>query len=159
MLVGCFGKALNQQIDKWQGQNPEGAAIPIDDDGDGTVDAYGADRDGDGRIDRNADDELIEIPGTRFTLESAAQTDTDIGDIITMIGTMAGFPVAGIIGSWWGRRKPLKRFAGVVRSIQRAKQTDSPEGMITLSKEVLTAVQEQVPGMIELITALKAADK
>ena len=143
----------------FRSNSPDVAAIPVDTDGDGTPEYFAPDADNDGKADRNDDGTLQEVPGTREAFAGLDQADTDIGEIVTIASVLLGIPGGGLIGQWIGRRKPVKRFNSLVQSIDAAKQEDSPEAYITLSKETLEAVQAEQPGLVDLIRKVREANK
>ena len=157
MIVGCQNwgptQRLNAALDAFQSANPSGAWVPVDVDGDGVIDFHAPDMDKDGRADRDTTGAIIEVPGTRQPLDAAGQMDTEAADILTILAGITGVSIIGAIGSYIGRRKPIKRlteagakFTTLVQGIEKAKEAGSPEGVITISaaalKEALKAIPE-----------------
>jgi len=157
MLPGCeTGQRLQKAIETYRLNSPEaGPAIPIDDTGDGVIDAFAEDENDDGIADRDDDGNIVEVEGTREPLNTAAQIDTDIAEILGLITAIVGVPGIGLVGAWWGRRRPVQRFSTVVRSFEKAKQDGAPEGYITLSKDVLKSIQAEMPELRTLIDKIR----
>ena len=155
--LGCqTGRRLQAAVNAFKEANPgAGAVIPVDENGDGSTDFYAQDLDNDRKADRDDDGNIIEVPGTRPPLQDAEQMDMDIAEIATILGGIVGIPGIGLIGSYWGRRRPIKRLTTVVRSFEKAKQDDKADGYITFSKETLKAIQEEMPGLRVLIDKLR----
>jgi len=156
LTSGCG--SLNTIVEKFQQDNPDAGMIPIDDDGDGTPEAFGVDLDGDHRVDRDDDGNMIEVPGSRVEITELGQMDTDVGELITLVGSAFGIG-GGILGGWWSRRKPIKKLNLLATSIEKAKVKGAPEGMIQISKELLELYLSESPGFIEALNKTRAAEK
>lgn len=117
---------------------------------------FAPDMDGDKKADTDEAGKIIEIAGTKQILADAAQMDTDMVDIITIIGEIGGVGgIAGLFGAWWGRRKPIQRLNTVVRSFEKARIDDTPEGFVAFSRDTLKTIQKELPELKALIDAIR----
>jgi len=157
VFAGCtFGQRMHDAGQAFVAENPGAAVIPVDEDGDDTIDFLGADTDADGKVDRDSAGELIVVPGSARPAAQAKEADAGISELITLAGAVIGIPGIGLVGSWWGKRKPIAKFNDLVYKFQEARVTDSPEGMISFSLDVLHTIKDEQP---ELYAAIRAARK
>lgn len=159
-LGGCtFGQRLNNAVRTFKSDNPIAGIIPVDEDGDGTTDFLGVDLDRDNKVDTDSAGKPVEIPGSRDIYAGAETVDVEMGELITLFGAVIGIPGVGLLGSWWGRRKPIKQLTTLVHSFEMAKKDGAPEGTILLSKSLLELFLLESPGFIEVLDKMRAKSK
>ena len=160
LLSGCgWGESLNRSVNSFRQANPGIVIIPVDENGDGTPEYYAPDSDGDGRADKDPSGRPVEVPGTRAALGGAGAADDSIAELLGLAAAIVGVPGVGLVGAWWGKRKPIKQFTKLVESFEAAKQDETPDGYITLSKDVLRAIQAERPELESLIDAIRKSAK
>lgn len=159
MIVMLSGCGMGKLLQDFSADNPDATIVPIDDDGDGVPEAYGADLDGDKVSDK-------EIPGSRERLAEAGFLDENVELLLLTIGGL-GIPGVGLAGKWWGKLRPTKRaihwqtmFGGVVKSVQAVRESKeiTPETLAT-ANQVLQSVQKDIQGLEAAILHFKADEK
>jgi len=160
MIPGCgFGQRISAASKAFSASNPTAAQIPVDEEGDGIVDFLGVDADGDHKVDTDPAGELIEVPGSRREYADAGATGGAIAESITLVGTILGLPIMGLVGKWWGKRKPLKQFTDLVRKFEEARVEGGPEDAVTFSRDVLKTFAREQPGAYLIAKAAREAFK
>ena len=169
LLPGCgIGQKLNNAVDAFKAENPTVTLIPVDEDGDGANDFYGVDRDADHKVDTDPAGEPVEVPNTRagFTALKASQaaagdTDTAISELITvagsLIGAAIGLPGIGLLGAWWGKKKPTKQIAQIVTNFQEARIEGGAAGYVKFSTDVLHQIKKEQPELYAVIRKIREA--
>lgn len=160
-VPGCeYGRRINQAREAFIAENPTAATIPVDEDGDGITDFLGVDADGDHQVDIDSTGKPVEVPGSREEFNRAGAVDTSIAELIALAGLAFGVPGAtGLLGRWWGRRKPIKQLTGLVVSLEQAKQKGAPEGAMLIGKTALELYLREQLGLVETLDKMRAKAK
>lgn len=161
VLTGCgYARRITAASEAFSADNPAATQIPVDEDGDTIPDFLGVDADNDGKVDTDPFGKPVEVPGTRSGYAAAGDFDDSMGELCLVLGTVFGLPgVGGLVGSWWGRRKPTKQLTALVQSFEKAKASKTPKGMITVSKAALELYLRESPGLVDLLDDIRAKDK
>jgi len=158
-FTGCdYGRRINDAKEAFLRDNPDAKVMPVDEDGDGTTDFQGVDADGDGDPDTDSAGKPVEVPNTRAVYAEAKAADFGMAEILALLGA-AGIPITGAVSAWWGRRKPIQRLTALACAFEKAKQDDSPKGMITVSKASLELYLQEIPGFVKMLDEIRAHDK
>jgi len=155
-LPGCeFGQRLHRAQEAFRAANPNAGMIPVDEDGDGTIDFLGVDADGDHKVDVDPAGKLVEVPDSRASYSAAGAVDTGVADFLPLVAAIIGIPGVGLLGKWWGKQKPVKQFTTLVGAFENAKRTGAPEGMIMVSKEALQLYLSARPELDPIIEQIR----
>ena len=162
-LPGCeFGQRINQARAAFMAENPTANTIRVDEDGDGTIDFLGVDADGDLRVDVDSSGKPVEVSGTRGEYAKAGNVDLGINELLALAGAITGFPAVGLIGAWWGKRKPASQLTDMVVNFEEARlKTSGPEfeGAVTFSTDILHRIKNEKPELYALIRDIRKSIK
>jgi len=157
-LSGCDWSArlLNQSRSEFQQNNPGVATVPVDEDKDGLPDFDSPDADADGQADTDASGAPIEVPKSREGYTRAGTLDLSISELLMLTGAL-GLPGGTLVGAWWGKRKPIKQMAVMLRSM--GDKDPSPEDGVARLVAMMTMAVSEKPELLKLWTAILAEIK
>ena len=159
-MSGCdYGQRLSRATEAFKADNPTARIIPVDEDGDGTNDFLGVDADGDNKVDTDSAGKPIEVPGTRAEYANAQAVDQGLGELITDIGLVLGVPGVGLLGAWWGKRKPVKQLTELITKFESARQGTTVPDALVFSKAVLDTIKTEKPELYTLIKGIRESVK
>jgi len=155
---GCdYGQRLSRATEAFKAENPTAKVIPVDEDGDGTNDFLGVDANGDNKVDTDSTGKLVEVPGTRAEYANAQAVDQGLGELIADIGLVLGVPGVGLLGAWWGKRKPVKQLTDLVSKFESARQGTTVPDALVFSKSVLDTMKTEKPELYALVKEIRAS--
>jgi hypothetical protein len=159
-VFGCtWGQRVKNAVDGFKDKNPNVAVLPVDVDKDGVVDFIGVDANNDNVADVDEKGNVKVVPGSREPFDDAKFVDVEMSEVFTSLGLLFGVPGVGLIGKWWGRRKPMQKFTALVSKFEEARVSDSPKDVVVFSRDVLDTLRDEQPEIYALVRAIRMSEK
>jgi len=156
IFLGCsYWEDISGHRREFWKNNPNTPIIAVDEDNDGAPDYDSPDKDRDGEPDKDSNGKPIKLPNSEENYRRSKLVDEGLSEISLLIAAF-GVPGFGLVSTYLKKRKIFTQLTTLISSIELAKEENSTEGYITLSKKALDTLLKEKPELITLIEKIQA---